>query len=68
MGIYIIFGVVMLVSMIVSNRLKSKFKKYSQMPLKANLSGKEIAELMLADHGITDVKVISTRGQLTDHY
>ena len=68
MGIYIIFGVVMLVSMIVSNRLKSKFKKYSQMPLKANLSGKEIAELMLVDHGITDVKVISTRGQLTDHY
>ena len=68
MGIYIIFGVVMLVSMIVSNRLKSKFKKYSQMPLKANLSGKEIAELMLADHGISDVKVISTRGQLTDHY
>ena len=58
----------MLVSMIVSNRLKSKFKKYSQMPLRANLSGKEIAELMLADHGITDVKVISARGQLTDHY
>ena len=54
--------------MIVSNRLKSKFKQYSQMPLKANLSGKEIAELMLADHGISDVKVISTRGQLTDHY
>ena len=68
MGIYLIFGLVMLVSMIVSNRLKSKFKKYSQVPLSANLSGKEIAELMLADHGITDVKVISARGQLTDHY
>ena len=58
----------MIVSMIVSNRLKSKFKKYSQFPLRANLSGKEIAERMLADHGISDVKVISTRGQLTDHY
>lgn len=67
-GIYIIFGVVMIVSMIVSGRLKSKFKKYSQTPLRANLTGKEIAEMMLADHGITDVKVISARGQLTDHY
>lgn len=54
--------------MLVSNRLKSKFKKYSQTPLQANLSGKEIAERMLADHGITDVKVISARGHLTDHY
>ncbi len=54
--------------MLVSNRLKSKFKKYSQTPLHSNLSGKEIAERMLADHGITDVKVISVRGQLTDHY
>jgi Zn-dependent membrane protease YugP len=68
MGIYLIFGLVMLVSMLVSNRLKSKFKKYSQMPLRANLSGKEVAERMLADHGITDVQVISARGQLTDHY
>ncbi len=67
-GIYIIFGLVMVVSMLVSNRLKSKFKKYSQTPLHSNLSGKEIAERMLADHGITDVKVISVRGQLTDHY
>ena len=67
-GIYIIFGVVMIVSMIVSGRLKSKFKKYSQTPLRANLTGKEIAEMMLADHGITDVRVISVRGQLTDHY
>lgn len=67
-GIYIIFGLVMLVSMLVSNRLKNKFKKYSQTPLRSNLSGKEIAERMLADHGITDVQVISARGQLTDHY
>jgi Zn-dependent membrane protease YugP len=68
LGIYVIFGVVMLVSMMVSNRLKSKFKKYSQTPLRSNLSGKEIAERMLADHGINDVQVISVRGQLTDHY
>ncbi|GJM30055.1 MAG: membrane protein [Cyclobacteriaceae bacterium] len=67
-GIYLIFAIVMGVSWLVSYRLKSKFKKYSQTPLRANLSGHEIAEMMLADHGITDVKVISTRGQLTDHY
>lgn len=53
---------------IVSRKLKSKFKKYSQTSLKANLSGKEIAELMLADNNIHDVKVLSVEGQLTDHY
>ncbi|SMD42904.1 hypothetical protein SAMN00777080_1473 [Aquiflexum balticum DSM 16537] len=53
---------------VVSSRLKSKFKKYSQTSLKANLSGKEIAELMLADNNIYDVKVLSVDGQLTDHY
>ncbi|MDN5215593.1 zinc metallopeptidase [Fulvivirgaceae bacterium BMA12] len=67
-GIYIIAGVFMLISLLVSQRLKSKFKKYSQMHLQSGLSGKEVAELMLADHDIHDVKVISTRGQLTDHY
>jgi Zn-dependent membrane protease YugP len=53
---------------VVSSKLKSKFKKYSQTPLMANLSGKEIAELMLADNNIHDVKVVSVEGQLTDHY
>ncbi|TVP45709.1 MAG: zinc metallopeptidase [Mongoliibacter sp.] len=53
---------------IVSRRLKSKFKKYSQTSLKANLSGKEIAELMLADNNVSDVRVLSVEGQLTDHY
>lgn len=67
-GIYIIFAVVMAVSWMVSYRLKSKFQKYSQTPLKANLSGREVAEMMLSDHGINDVKVVSVRGQLTDHY
>ncbi|WP_194973391.1 zinc metallopeptidase [Aquiflexum lacus] len=53
---------------IVSRKLKSKFKKYSQTSLKANLSGKEIAELMLTDNNIHDVRVLSVEGQLTDHY
>lgn len=63
--IVVVFAVL---GFIVSNRLKSKFKKYSQTSLKANLSGKEIAELMLADNNIRDVQVLSVEGQLTDHY
>ena len=63
--IAIIFGVA---GMLISWRLKSKFKTYSQTPIQSNLSGHEIAERMLADHGITDVRVISVEGQLTDHY
>ncbi len=53
---------------IVSSRLHSKFKKYSRMPLSSGLSGKEIAELMLQQNGIYDVKVLSVPGMLTDHY
>lgn len=68
MGYYIIAGIIFLVSSYVSNKLKSKFKHYSQVHLQNGMSGREIAEKMLADHGITDVEVISTRGQLTDHY
>ena len=68
MGYYILIGAIALVSWLVSNQLKQKFKKYSQVHLRNGLSGKEIAEKMLADHGITDVQVISTPGQLTDHY
>ncbi|MEZ4858456.1 MAG: zinc metallopeptidase [Flavobacteriaceae bacterium] len=68
MGYYIIAGLIFLVSMYVSNRLKSKFKKYSQVHLQNGMSGKEIAEKMLADNGIMDVQVISTPGMLTDHY
>ncbi|MTI20238.1 zinc metallopeptidase [Fulvivirga sp. RKSG066] len=63
--IMIVFGII---SFAVSSRLKSKFKKYSQTPLKRNLSGAEIAKLMLADNGIHDVEVISVQGKLTDHY
>lgn len=57
-----------LVSFLVSQRLKSKFKHYSQLRLRANITGREAAEMMLRDHGITDVKVIQVSGQLTDHY
>ncbi len=67
-GIYFIGIIFMLISLLVSWRLKSKFQKYSQIPLSSGLSGREIAEMMLADNGIHDVKVISVAGRLTDHY
>lgn len=67
-GYYIIMGVVALISGVISNALKRKFKKYSNLHLRNGMSGSEIAEKMLADHGIYDVKVISTPGSLTDHY
>ncbi|MBT8298489.1 MAG: zinc metallopeptidase, partial [Maribacter sp.] len=65
MGFYILIGAIALVSWLVSNKLKSKFKKYSKVHLQNGLSGKEIAEKMLADNGIMDVQVISTPGMLT---
>src|SRR5690606_18602935 len=68
LGYYVLIGAIALVSWLVSNQLKQKFKKYSQTPLKNGMSGKEIAEKMLSDNGIYDVQVISTPGQLTDHY
>ncbi len=67
-GYYILIGGIALVSWLVSNQLKSKFAKYSKTRLQNGMSGAEIAEKMLADHGIYDVKVISTPGRLTDHY
>jgi uncharacterized protein len=64
----IIFGVFMLLSWLISMQLKSKFKKYSTVPINQNLTGKEVAEKMLRDNGILDVKVVSTPGMLSDHY
>lgn len=58
----------MLLSLAVSQTLKSKFNKYSKQQLRSGLTGREIAEKMLRDNGIYDVKVTSTPGQLTDHY
>ena len=68
LGSMLIGGIVMLVSWLVSNRLQSKFDYYSKVHLRNGMSGAEIAEKMLVDHGISDVKVISTPGRLTDHY
>ena len=67
-GYYIIAGVMFIIGLIVSNRLKSKFTEYSKLGLTNGLSGKEIAEKMLRDNGIYDVQVISTPGFLSDHY
>jgi len=67
-GFYIIIGAISLVSWLVSNKLKQKFKFYSNVHLRNGMSGAEIATKMLADHGISDVEVISTPGMLTDHY
>ena len=63
-----IFLPIFALSAFVQNKLKSKFKKFSRQQLSANLTGKEIAEKMLSDHGIYDVKIISVKGQLSDHY
>jgi Zn-dependent membrane protease YugP len=67
-GAYLIGILFLIISVAVSWRLKSKFKQYSQIGLASNLSGKEIAEKMLQDNGIYDVRVVSVEGSLTDHY
>lgn len=64
----IMIGFFMLIGWLVSRRLKSVFTEYSQVALSSGLSGKEVAEKMLRDSNIYDVKVISVEGQLTDHY
>ena len=64
----IIFGAVAILSYLVQANLQSKFKKYSEEPLSSGMTGREVAEKMLHDHGIYNVSVISTAGQLTDHY
>lgn len=64
--IWIIFGVTALLSFLIQSRLKSKFKKYSKIPV--GLTGRDVAYKMLQDNGLTDVKVTCTPGQLTDHY
>ena len=63
--IFIVFGII---SFAVSRRLKNKFKKYSQIGLQSGMSGKEVAEKMLADSRIYDVQVTCVEGSLTDHY
>jgi Zn-dependent membrane protease YugP len=65
---WIIFGVFALLSWLISMQLRNKFKQYSGIPVNYGLTGREVAEKMLADHGIYDVKVQSVDGELTDHY
>ena len=66
---FLFIGIIfMVIGWIVSSRMKSKFRKYSETHLTKDLTGGEIARLMLADNGIHDVQVVSVEGQLTDHY
>jgi Predicted Zn-dependent protease len=58
----------MLLSWIISARLKSKFRKYSEVPMNYGMTGKDVAEKMLRENGIYDVQVISVEGELSDHY
>jgi len=67
-SIWLIVILFMVISLLVSGVLKSKFTRYSNMPLSAGLTGSEVALKMLRDNGIYDVKVISTSGFLSDHY
>lgn len=68
MGIYLLMILIFGASMLVSARFKSKFSKYAQVSSARGLTGREVAELMLSNHGIRDVKVVSAPGQLSDHY
>jgi len=63
-----IFIVTMLLSWIISARLKSKFREYSKIPIASGMTGRDVAEKMLRDNGITDVTVNSVQGELSDHY
>ena len=65
---WVIFIGVAILSYLVQANLKNKFERYSQMPLSNGMTGREVAEKMLRDNGIYDVRVISTPGMLTDHY
>lgn len=67
MGIILFVGI-MIISFIVQWRFKSKFKQYSEIAISSGMSGAQIAEKMLHDHGIYDVEILSVDGQLTDHY
>src|SRR5512139_3610345 len=68
MNIWIIFIAFMILSWIVSATLKSKFSKYSKIPIDNGMSGRDVAERMLLDNGISVVRIVSVQGQLTDHY
>lgn len=66
--IWILFIAIAIAGWAVQATLQSRFKKYSKIPIRNGMTGKEVAVKMLEDNGIYDVQVISVRGQLTDHY
>lgn len=68
MGLFIVLGFFALVGMLVQGRLRGKFQKYSELPLQTGLSGRDVAERMLAHYGIQDVRITQGEGFLTDHY
>lgn len=68
MSIWVIMIVIMVLSLLVQSMLQNRFNKYSKVPVSNGMSGAEVAEKMLRDNGIYDVKVVSTGGTLTDHY
>lgn len=68
MSIWVIMIAIMVLSMIVQFMLQNRFKKYSEVGLPSGMSGAEVAQKMLRDHGIYDVQVVATRGMLTDHF
>ena len=65
---FLIVGAFALIGQLVSSRLKSKFRHYSKVPMTSNLSGAEIAQKMMADYGISDVRIVQGKGFLSDHY
>lgn len=68
LGYMILAGIMSVVGMIVSNRLKSKFNHYSKFQLSSGMTGREVAEAMLRHYNIHDVKIVPAQGMLTDHY
>ncbi|MUP39319.1 hypothetical protein GQR60_16275 [Labilibaculum sp. A4] len=67
-GIWIIFIAFTLLSWLVSSQLKARFKRYSQIPTANGMTGREVVEQMLRDHGVRGVRIGSVDGQLSDHY
>lgn len=67
-GLWIIFGIFALISWLISRQLQKKFKEYSRIPVLNNMTGRDVVEKMLKDHGIFDVRIGTVSGQLTDHY
>lgn len=68
MNIWIIMIIIMALSLVIQQTLQSRFNKYSKVGLPSGMSGAEVAQKMLRDHGIYDVKVVPASGMLTDHF